>query len=72
VKTATFLYADGATTLVRRDLGSGLESGYDSFSPSGSHIAFFERGDLWTMKSDGTNAHRLTATPSVAEVGPFL
>ena len=64
-KTATFVYANGVTKLVRNSPepdGGLLGSGEDSWSPDGSRIAFVERGGLWTMRADGSDTRRLTPT----------
>ncbi len=37
---------------------------YPAPSPDGKHIAFSYRGDIWTIKADGTNPLRLTVHPS--------
>jgi hypothetical protein len=75
VKTAIFVYANGVTKLVRQVRQSPAQpavAGEESWSPDGSRIAFLERGDLWTMRADGSHPRRLTSTPTIAKFGPLL
>jgi hypothetical protein len=72
-KTATFVYANGVTKLVRQIRHSPVPWGVEaSWSPNGSRIAFLERGELWTMRADGSDPRRLTSTPTIAKMGPLL
>jgi hypothetical protein len=74
LQAAIFVYVDGMTKRIRVDPTpyGGVSGGPAAWSPDGSRIAFFENGDLWTMAADGTDALRLTRTPTVQKRGPLL
>jgi WD40-like Beta Propeller Repeat len=70
-RSATLVYARGVSKIVRRSRGAS--PGGDTWSPDGSRIAFIDRGDLWTMRADGSGARRLTHTRKVETTeGPLL
>jgi hypothetical protein len=74
LRGAIFVYANGVTKRIRVDPTpyGGVAGGPAAWSPDGSRIAFFENGDLWTMAPDGTDALRLTRTPTAHKRGPLL
>lgn len=64
-----------AGTQVRQLTSSGLSSVKPSFSADGKKIVFVRsgkgvRGDLWTMKADGSHQRRLTSTKAIDETEP--